>query len=234
MQKLIDLQIEQLYNFTKKHYVEWYDVQTELVDHLANGIEEQWHENPNISFEDALKIEFKKFGILGFSDLVEQKTKALNKFYRNQVWKYFKAFFGFPKIIATLFSIWVLYLILDVIENKMLIAVPFLLLVVTIYTVHIIREKRRINNVFKKTGKKWLIDTAYLQLSGLVHLLNLGPLCSDLFESNKSWSDLSELILSIFIVAYILLFYISIKIVEPKLKKKLSKEYPEYNFNQIV
>ena len=32
--------IEQLYKFTKDHFVDWYDLQTELVDHLANDIEE--------------------------------------------------------------------------------------------------------------------------------------------------------------------------------------------------
>ncbi len=38
MFKLSENQIQQLYKFTEQHYVEWYDVQTELVDHLANGI----------------------------------------------------------------------------------------------------------------------------------------------------------------------------------------------------
>ncbi|WP_320240732.1 hypothetical protein [Tenacibaculum sp. 1B UA] len=38
--KLTDQHIEQLYKFTRQHYVEHYDVQTELVDHLANDIEQ--------------------------------------------------------------------------------------------------------------------------------------------------------------------------------------------------
>ncbi|MDO5969467.1 hypothetical protein Q4Q35_06575 [Flavivirga aquimarina] len=42
MKRLTELQINKLYAFTKKRYVEWYDVQIELVDHLANGIESQW------------------------------------------------------------------------------------------------------------------------------------------------------------------------------------------------
>ena len=40
--KLSAEQIERLYQFTRQHYVEYYDLQTELVDHLANAIEEQW------------------------------------------------------------------------------------------------------------------------------------------------------------------------------------------------
>jgi len=42
MQKLTTEQINKLYTFTKKHYVDYYDLQTELVDHLSNGIEAQW------------------------------------------------------------------------------------------------------------------------------------------------------------------------------------------------
>ena len=61
-------QTNRLYEFTRQHYVEYYDLQTELVDHLANSIETQWQENPKIDFEDALKVEFKKFGVFGFSD----------------------------------------------------------------------------------------------------------------------------------------------------------------------
>lgn len=37
--KLSAQQIDQLYAFTRQHFVEWYDLQSELVDHLANAIE---------------------------------------------------------------------------------------------------------------------------------------------------------------------------------------------------
>ncbi len=68
--KLSKEQIQKLYTFTHQHYVEYYDLQTELVDHLANAIEEQWQENPKLSFDEALQIEFKKFGVFGFMDVV--------------------------------------------------------------------------------------------------------------------------------------------------------------------
>lgn len=72
MRKITEQEIKLLFDFTKKHYVEFYDVQVELVDHLANAIEAQWEENPKLSFEDALQIEFKKFGIFGFTGLVKK------------------------------------------------------------------------------------------------------------------------------------------------------------------
>ncbi len=42
MRKITEQEINQIFDFTKKHYVEFYDVQVELVDHLANAIEDQF------------------------------------------------------------------------------------------------------------------------------------------------------------------------------------------------
>ena len=55
-----------------------------------------------------------------------------------------------------------------------------------------------------------------------------------LFESDKDWGDVSKIILSVCVVLYMLLFYVSIKIVEPKLKEKLSEEFPEYKLINSV
>ena len=72
-------QIDQLYLFTRQHFVEWYDLQSELVDHLANAIETEWQENPKLSFDEALKVQFKKFGIFGFTGVIEERQKGLTK-----------------------------------------------------------------------------------------------------------------------------------------------------------
>ena len=79
--KLSVEQIDRLYRFTREHFVEHYDLQTELVDHLSNAIEEEWKENPKLSFEEALQKEFKKFGVFGFMDVVEKRQSALSKKY---------------------------------------------------------------------------------------------------------------------------------------------------------
>src|SRR6478736_1665434 len=110
--KLTPEQIDRLYQFTIQHYVEYYDLQTELVDHLANAIEQQWQENPKISFEDALQVEFKKFGIFGFMDVVEKRQLALNKKYNHIVWLQLKDFFKIPKIMGTGLSIIIMFFFL--------------------------------------------------------------------------------------------------------------------------
>ncbi|HET8838645.1 MAG TPA: hypothetical protein VFM82_06575 [Flavobacteriaceae bacterium] len=92
MRKVTKAEIEKLYDFTRKHYVEYYDLQTELVDHLANGMEARWQENPHLQFEENLQTEFKKFGIFGFSEVVEKRKAAMEK-------KYFKLIFSEIKLI---------------------------------------------------------------------------------------------------------------------------------------
>jgi len=169
--KLTKTQIQQLYTFTQKHYVDWYDVQTELVDHLANGIEEHLEQNPNTTFESALNSEFKKFGIMGFNDVIEEKTKALNKHYRVLVWKHFKDFFRLPKIILTLFLIWGNYSLLVFIENRfwLLLITCFILLFFPLRFYY--KQVKRIKFLKKETGKKWLFESIVLQLGGCLKFL---------------------------------------------------------------
>ena len=109
MKQLTTEQIDALFAFTKKHLVEHYDVQVELVDHLANAIEAQWTENSTISFEDALHKEYKNFGVFGFSGLVEQKQAALQNHYWKIIKKEFMSFFSIPKILLSVALFYVLF-----------------------------------------------------------------------------------------------------------------------------
>lgn len=107
--KVTEEEIEQLHQFVKSRFVEFYDVELELVDHLANGIETQWQENPELSFEEAKQIEFKKFGIFGFTGVVEQKEAELTSIYIKNLKEHFISFFSFPKIVFSLAVFLVLF-----------------------------------------------------------------------------------------------------------------------------
>lgn len=226
--KLTEFQIQELYSFTQKHYVDWYDVQIELVDHLANGIEEQWKTKPNMLFDDALKIEFKKFGIMGFGDVIEEKTKALNAHYRKLVWKYFKAFFKLPKIILTGFLIWTCFQLFQIVENRMFIVIPSTILLFCFPIVYFIKRVRAIKRIKKETGKKWLFDNTILQFGELIHILNIGIYGGIIFDSNNSWSNTQEFIFALLIVLFGLALYVSIFVVSPQLRKDMTTQYPDY------
>lgn len=100
--KVTQEQIKKLFAFCRKHYVQHYDLQIELVHHLASSIEEKWEDNPQLPFEKALNDVFGDFGIYGFSKVKEAKTKGLQKKYMKLLWKYILEFYGLPKIILTI------------------------------------------------------------------------------------------------------------------------------------
>ena len=104
MDKQISLtkdQINQLFEFTKKKYVKHEDVKFEIVDHLASDIEAQMSEDPDIDFETALKITYSKFPITGFYRFVEEKTSALQRYWRRKLFSTFLSYFKLPKLILT-------------------------------------------------------------------------------------------------------------------------------------
>lgn len=98
-------QIEQLFEFTRKKYVRWYDLQIEIVDHLASRIEEEMDKNAGLSFEQALEQVYKGFGIFGFSQIVREKEAQLEKA-ASRLWlKTLMEYFTVPKIAFSAFII---------------------------------------------------------------------------------------------------------------------------------
>jgi hypothetical protein len=115
--KLTEVQIEELYAFTRKKYVEYYDVQTELVDHLASSKKEKMSESSNINFETALQQVYAQFGIFGFSELVEKKGIQVaikdRKLFRKSFYEYFKL----PKILLLVMILMVSYKVFEISNN---------------------------------------------------------------------------------------------------------------------
>lgn len=227
--KLTTEQIERLYQFTRQHFVEWYDLQTELVDHLANSIESQWQENPNISFEDALQMEFKKFGVFGFMDVVEKRQAALGKKYNHLIWKHFKEFFTIPKIFLTtalvvgLFLSFKLVYFYGIVHLAML-AVFLLMIPILIYE-HKKRKKR-----FKKTGRKWMFEeiiSGYGSFSGIlmfpIQFFNIFSNPNNSLPNDYALFGISLFLISLFLSSYIVVF-----VIPSKAEDYLKETYPEY------
>lgn len=72
-------ELQSLFTFVKSKRLRHFDLQVELVDHLATSIEQQWQAHPQRPLEEALQIEYKKFGIFGFGKLTERKTSELTR-----------------------------------------------------------------------------------------------------------------------------------------------------------
>ena len=80
----------------------WYDLQIELVDHLANKIEAEMAADKAISFERAQGNVYASFGIFGFAKIVREKEEALRKAYKKLLWQEIGKQFTWPNLIRSL------------------------------------------------------------------------------------------------------------------------------------
>ena len=226
--KLTPEQIDRLYQFTRQHYVEWYDLQTELVDHLANSIEAQWQENPKVSFEDALQVEFKKFGVFGFMTVVEERQAALGKRYNKLVWQHFKSFFTIPKIIGTAAAFGILVQLILKFERANLIVISIFVLSTFLFWIGIIKMSRKNKKEAELSGRKWLYKDIIFGLGSFTGFIPL-PLQFGLrIEDTAQFGMISSIIISATVVCFFLLGYIILKIIPSKAEDYLKETYPEY------
>ncbi|MGO4905360.1 hypothetical protein [Flavobacterium sp. W20_MBD1_R3] len=234
--KLTSQQIDQLYLFTRQHNVEYYDLQTELVDHLANAIETEWQQNSTLTFDEVLNKEFKKFGIFGFIDVVQKRKAALGKKYDRLIFQHFKTFFKVPKI---LFLIVLSFLVFTIFKTSIY-SDYFLRGIGIIYFGFIcykFYESKKIKKAQKNTNKKkWLLEEIINQNVAsspaflvIFHILMQIILYAEKYFFNDYWI----FFISFLIVLFGILNYILFKIIPSKAQTYLEQTYPEYKLENL-
>lgn len=224
-----------LYAFTRAHYVEYYDLQTELVDHLANGIESLWAEKPSLPFEDALQIEFKKFGVFGFTDLVAERQKKMSKRYNKLIVSILKTYFTIPRLFLTSMLMLLLYLFLSIVTYKEYVVVGLLLISLVVMLYKTVMYKIKQKQLKKRKQKLWMFEEiiyTHGQSFALFQIVVFFPphiLRTENLIKVMSYSAgvfLVSVILTIFLIGV----YVVVKVIPSKAKEHISKVHPEYNF----
>ncbi|MFB9051965.1 hypothetical protein ACFFVB_02625 [Formosa undariae] len=227
--KISESQIEELYTFTRKHFVEHYDVQTELVDHLANDIESQWEERPELPFKEALNIAFKKFGVFGFQDVVETRIKSLNTHYWIAVWTIYKQFFTLPKIISTVAFFCVTYITLKYTPYFNYTLAAIVGAFVLVYLVKVVLLNKAIKRQQKKSGLKWMYEDVIGQLGGLLGLASsIDLFFSRILDFESGFGGYKLIVLSAVIVAVGILTYVTLFVVPKNITLYLKEQYKRY------
>lgn len=227
--RLTKSQIGDLYAFTRKHFVEHYDLQTELVDHLANDIETMWQDEPKLSFEDARDKAFKKFGIFGFMEAIEQKAKAMNKRYRSYLWTELKKWFEIPQILATIVLFLIFYVSFSSKIAGFLSAVFYG--IIAVWTIY---KNVRLNRQFirrkKISNKKWMLEELIFKQAGITSLIVLSQVHHTLVVSDEFSMNIYAIIgLSVVYTILLLLNYISFELIPNKAEELLNETYPEFS-----
>jgi len=154
-------QINAITIYCEKRGVKYYDVQLELVDHIADIIEDLQKTNPVLSFSEALELAGEQFSIDEFKYIVRSKKDHIEKNISRLIENEFLTFFTIPKIIVTITLFFVAYFVpIWMHTNKalcvivlVLTVVPFFFYVINkYYLIDDLKDKR--NSAFKLLSYK--------------------------------------------------------------------------------
>ena len=226
-------QIEDLFSFVRKHHVEHYDLQTELVDHLANGIEGQWQEYPERSFKDARLREFRKFGIGGFDKVVSKRRNAMAKRYRKIILRFYKEYFKLPKVVLTFGSVFGFTLLFKIVPSLYRFDVILFFWFALAGTLICVQLKKQNNNELEmvKYGKKWMLKDQIYSYGNIANIVNFLPITLNIgyFRNLISVDNIWVLFGFAFLtVCIFILSYITIFVIPQKAEELLAETYPEY------
>ena len=159
-------QLLQIDNYVFVSGIKYYDVRTEIVDHFASVLEQKLDENPDLNFKKEIHNTHRNFSNRGFQKLLEQKTKAVRKRFYKASFKHLITFFKFPKIIISGLLFYVLYLLMNMFENKrtffiLLIGLGFLLVMSIFVRIYVYRKQK------KKTFLALDMNNNFLQIFNL-------------------------------------------------------------------
>ena len=222
-------EIEDLYAFTRLHFVEHYDLQTELVDHMSNDIESVWIKQPKLPYIEVRDKAFKKFGIFGFMDVVSKRQKAMGKRYHKYLWKELKRWFTLPKLVITLSIGLGFYILLSsTFATYVIIASYSIIAVWSLYKSF--QLKRQFKNRKKVSKKKWMLEEMIFKQAGVSAILLISQLPSAHRLSDTLLLSPTMIgVLSMFTTLIILWMYISFEILPNKAEELLDETYPEFS-----
>jgi hypothetical protein len=228
-------QIDYLFEFCRKHYVQHYDLQVELVDHLASAIENRWAKQPDLSFEESLHSEFKQFGIYGFSKIKEIKQKELQKKYTRLYQRYFIDFFKLPKIILTIVITSILFFIFSHTNNGLKIGfnlVVIYLVFLIVYIFILFPKKLRLELI---PGKSFLLHDYYKKIKWMSFAIAVAPLnilqsLNNLIrESGQQVNNWEIELLTAFLLALFFIGSIIMTVYIPqRIKEDFTREFPQF------
>lgn len=232
--KLTSEEIGALHAFVRKHYVEFYDVELELVDYLANDIETQWQKDTQLSFEQALEVAFKKFGVFGFSDVVELKVNQLYMSYVKMILREVGSFLTVPKIIFS-FALYLLLFTIGYVYQETGIWVLYIIffLLTGFYLVVGTRWQKKLRRRQRDRKIKFLLEDTAIQIyaggavfSGLSIFIQLPNLTSVMTNVVLLTSVLSLLLLFMGLWCYVAIF-----ILKPQLEQEIHRLPQQYQLH---
>jgi len=166
---LNDKDIDNLFSFVRSKYVRYKDVQYEIVDHLASGMEDLISNDNSLSKAMALDEVYNQFPITGFNKLVQEKEVSMRRYWIKKFYNFLVKYLTLPKLILSV----ALYLIFRqvllmagpfMLYNKFSVSIFFLTMIVLLIM------SLRARAMFKNSKDYLVLQTYFISLDFLVML----------------------------------------------------------------
>lgn len=228
--KLTPKEVDRLFDFCRKHYVNQYDLQIELVDHIASSIEGQWETDPKLPFQEALSKAFGNFGIFGFSKIKERKQMELQRKYNRLLFQYLIDFYKWPKALLTATLTIFLFMLFRLTNDVQVVTVSLSVLIcifLIVYHVYFFGKFFEIKTSRKESflildylkGRQIMVSIAY-QLVWIV-----SKIISNLNDTNH---PKIEFAFAFFLVGFTILLYIYFFVVPQKVREHFTEQFPQF------
>lgn len=153
---LTDEQVQELYAYCNRKGIHYYDIQVEMVDHMANAIEAKMLTNPAVEFKQALEEVHVSFGSFGLREIVREKTNAMAKHYRKMRMRLFLSYFTPPKLMLTLLLVIVMVSFERLLPDEFL---PYVFLAGLVTTFIVFARLAWLRRCLRKQQKQQLLMT---------------------------------------------------------------------------
>jgi len=230
--KLTLEQIDELFVFCRKHYVPEYDLQVELVDHLASAIEDQWKINPDIPFPVARINSFDQFGIFGFSKIKSQKEKELRLKYRRLLLKFTLEFYRLPKILLTFALTILLFSIFHLANDIIWVSIGYSILAIVFFIYYRFWLFPRCYEI-KTTNEKPFMLLNYLKNkqveSGILFQIPLNLVnFRNLLTFSYSEHPFILFFIAFAIISLSILVYVNLIVLPTKICEHFTEQFPQF------
>jgi len=223
-------QVAELFNYTRRMHIQYKDVQFEIVDHIATGVEKTMSSDNNLTFNRALYEYTGTLPIRFFNDLIEEKTKSLTRYWNRRFFSYLSGFITVPKIIISIVLYIFFYCCINFIGSNNFIYFYFfyliLLLCLSWYKRTLILDHTHLDYLVIKTFQRGLFYFSIIVFIIPIHYIGM----KDEYILQKPWGE--EFISLVFTA--ICLFFYSIKYVFAQmLKTELNEKYGHLNLKLL-
>lgn len=226
--KLTTEQIEELHEFCYFQSIFHYDVQVELVDHLASAIEDLWETNPALPFQDALYRISAQFGNhAGFVIIRQEKEKALRKKYRRLLWQFVADYYKFPKIMVTLSLFLGIYTALRFTENDQWIAGSLLIMFITFSLFYFlfyfpkyvrIKVPEKHSFLLNEITQKGVVSQTMMFSGGFISMVSHA----------SNFTTTGSLVFSALVSLYLVLLYGDCFFIPKKIHEHFKEQFPQF------